>query len=127
MGGCALASGFSVNGGCVSVQIHSTKVGQPAKVLVHPIGHGARVEADVLTGARGSTLVLRASIAGGLIKVWGTIPADVPVWKNRYAHHDPVQLFGSVLRRALEARRARVEYWRRLLRSAREATAVDHD
>ena len=51
---------------------------------------------------RGGTLDLKAVITPDLIKVWGDIPADVKEWTSRYAHPDPVGLFGDALLLALE-------------------------
>ena len=74
----------------------------PASVEIAPLGHGARVEVDVKTLGRGESLDLKAVVVPDLIRVWGGIPLDVKEWTGRYAHPDPVGLFGSVLRHALE-------------------------
>jgi D-alanyl-D-alanine carboxypeptidase/D-alanyl-D-alanine-endopeptidase (penicillin-binding protein 4) len=46
-------------------------------------------------------LDLKAVVFADRIRVWGVIPADVRSWEGRYAHPDPVALFGSVLEHAL--------------------------
>jgi len=98
---CALASGFSANGGCITIKVEPTTPGRPAVVWVHPLGHGANLDVDVLTSAKKSPSNVRPVVFSDRIRVRGTIPADVSSWVGRYAHPDPVGLFGAVLRRAL--------------------------
>ena len=99
---CALSSGFTANAGCISLRVTPGAGRGPAAVEVSPRGHGAVLELDVKTLKRGEALDLKAVIQPDLIKVWGDIPLDVKEWTSRYAHPDPVGLFGAVLRRALE-------------------------
>jgi D-alanyl-D-alanine carboxypeptidase/D-alanyl-D-alanine-endopeptidase (penicillin-binding protein 4) len=98
---CALSGGFTANGGCVSLFVQPTLIGQAARVRLAPEGHGAVVELDVLTVPKGATLDVKAVIGVDRIRVWGVIPMDVREWSARQAHPDPVALFGSVLKRAL--------------------------
>jgi len=100
-GYCALAGGFSANGGCVSILVEPSRVGRPARVRVHPLGHGAGLDVDVMTGPKGSELDVKANVNADPIRVWGRIPADVLEWDTRHAHRDPVELFASVLGHAL--------------------------
>ncbi len=115
---CALSSGFTANGGCISLLVQPASAQGPASVTIRPRGHGARVEVDVRTIKRGEPLDLKAVVSPSLIKVWGEIPQDVKEWTGRYAHPDPVGLFGAVLRHALQEEGVMVEGETKLGRGA---------
>ena len=98
---CALSSGFSANGGCVSVSVEAGQAGAPARVVVSPSSYGMALDVAVSTTARRSALTVSAVVSEGRVRVRGNIPADVPSYVRSFAHPDPVKLFGGVLRRAL--------------------------
>jgi len=101
---CALSGGFSANAGCLTARITPTKVGQPARVEVRPLGHGMPTRIGVETGKPKSKLDVRVSAIGGTVIVEGSLPANVEKWECRFAAPDPVVLFGGALRHALAAR-----------------------
>jgi D-alanyl-D-alanine carboxypeptidase/D-alanyl-D-alanine-endopeptidase (penicillin-binding protein 4) len=115
---CALSSGFTANAGCITLRVTPGDSLGPAKVEITPRGHGAQVDVAVRTLKRGEALDLKAVISPKLIKVWGDIPADVKEWTGRYAHPDPVGLFGNVLLLALEEGGVTVDGGARLERAA---------
>jgi D-alanyl-D-alanine carboxypeptidase/D-alanyl-D-alanine-endopeptidase (penicillin-binding protein 4) len=106
---CALAGGFSANGGCLDAVVAAGAVGRPARVGVEPRAHGLVPAFDVTTAAARSRLVVRVSARGGKVTVAGSLPADVPRWTTRFAAPDPVELYGHVLLDALARGGIRVE------------------
>lgn len=98
---CALSSGFSANAGCVSVIVESGRPGAPAQVKVRPSCHGMQLDLAVSTTGKRTALTVSAVVSEGKVRVRGNIPADVPSYIRRFAHPDPVSLFGGVLWRAL--------------------------
>ncbi len=101
---CALSGGFNANAGCLTARITPTRVGQPARVEVRPLGHGLPTRIAVETGKARSKLDVRVSAIGGTVIVEGSLPANVPEWECRFAAPDPVALFGGALKQALAAR-----------------------
>ena len=97
---CALAGGFSANAGCLTAVVSATEVGQPARAALHPLFHGLPRRGSVRTAAKGP-LDVRVGVVGGEAVLDGTVPAGVEQWTARFAHPDPVELFGSVLAAAL--------------------------
>ncbi len=98
---CALAGGFSVNGGCITATVRPTQPGSKARVEVLPRGTGLPERIDVRTGPAGSKLDVRVGVEGGKIVVEGSIPASTNEWSARFALPDPVDAFGKVLRHEL--------------------------
>ena len=101
---CALAGGFSANAGCMSATIQAGQVGSNATVKIRPRGHGLKRKSSerVTTVKRGSKLIVAVEARGSRLVVRGKIPADVPTYKARFAHPDPVELFGHGLIAGLE-------------------------
>ena len=99
---CALAGGFSANAGCLTALVQSTQVGALAEVRLMPEGSGLSRVGEVQTVARGKRLNVAVGARPGRATVRGTIPRDVPRYVARFAAPDPVGLFGSSLRHALE-------------------------
>ena len=99
---CALAAGFSANGGCLNASLRPGLPGGPATVSVQPAAHGLEQQIAVTTGALRSTLRVAVEARGGRVLVKGSLPADVSLWQARCAHPDPVALFGAALCGSLE-------------------------
>jgi D-alanyl-D-alanine carboxypeptidase/D-alanyl-D-alanine-endopeptidase (penicillin-binding protein 4) len=93
---CALAAGFTVNRGCVTVTVTPGAVGAPARVSVEPRGLDVPVKADVDTVARGAVEV-HFEVRNGVLSVRGKVPARSEPWTGSCTHPDPVALFGAVL------------------------------
>lgn len=106
---CALAGGFSANAGCLTTAVRATAPGRAAEVDVRPHGHGLTPRFDVKTGAARTALDVRIAAVGGIARVDGSIPKDVPAWEGRVAAPDPVQLFAGALDDALARGGIRVE------------------
>lgn len=106
---CALAGGFSVSAGCMTAIVRPGRPGQPGRVELAPAGHGLREAVDVETVAARKPLVVHVQARSGRATVRGRIPVDVPEWSTRFAHEDPVELFGHVLRARLAAASIAVE------------------
>jgi D-alanyl-D-alanine carboxypeptidase/D-alanyl-D-alanine-endopeptidase (penicillin-binding protein 4) len=100
---CALSSGFSVNGGCVTVKVQAGRVGAPAKVTVNPVSYGMTLDLNVSTSPKRSALTVAAVVSRGRVRVRGNLPADVPLFIKRFAHPDPVDHFAGVLQHELAA------------------------
>ncbi|MEO2146649.1 MAG: D-alanyl-D-alanine carboxypeptidase/D-alanyl-D-alanine-endopeptidase [bacterium] len=92
---CALAGGFSANAGCLSAVLESTP--GMLRVRVLPPGHGLKEEISVRKGPAKKALDVRVGVQGSRVIVGGTIPAGIPNWSARFAHPDPVALFGGAL------------------------------
>jgi serine-type D-Ala-D-Ala carboxypeptidase/endopeptidase (penicillin-binding protein 4) len=106
---CALSSGFSANAGCVSVIVEAGQAGGPAEVRVSPSCQGMLLDLAVSTTGKKTTLTVSAVVSEGKVRVRGNIPADVTSYIRRFAHPDPVGLFGGVLRRALQEGGVRID------------------
>jgi D-alanyl-D-alanine carboxypeptidase/D-alanyl-D-alanine-endopeptidase (penicillin-binding protein 4) len=100
---CALSGGFSANAGCLTARVFPRTAGSPAEVRVEPSAHGLLERLSVETSRQGP-LSVRVGVAGSLVRVEGSIPEGSRVYSARFAHPDPVELFGEVLR--AELRRA---------------------
>ncbi len=100
---CALSGGFSINRGCLAVQVAPRGVGELASVLVRPHGHGLEERLGVRTVAEGKLIVNVGAHTGKLVAS-GSIPARSAVWSDAVAAPDPVLLFGHALCAALEGR-----------------------
>lgn len=98
---CARCAGFSANAGCLTALVEPGEVGGPARVRVLPASHGLVRDGSVTTGAPRSRLVIAVAALPPAVTVRGSIPADVALWETRFAHPDPVELFGAALRAAL--------------------------
>ena len=100
---CALAGGFSANAGCLTAVVGATRTGELARAEVHPLHHGLARTGTVRTVAL-PPLDVRVGVQGvgtRQVVLDGKIPASVPHWTSRFAHPDPVELFGNVLAAAL--------------------------
>lgn len=98
---CALCAGFSANAGCLTALVEAGAVGRAATVRVAPRAHGLEERLGVTSGARKSELRIAVGARGSVVEVRGSLPVDVPRWSARFAHPDPVALFGGALRAAL--------------------------
>lgn len=105
---CALSGGFSANAGCLTAIVDATEPGRLARVEVRPRGHGLRRRGKVVTVAKGR-LDVRVGANAHSVTVDGELPLSVPHRAYRFAHPDPVELFGRVLLHALEERGIEVE------------------
>lgn len=106
---CALAGGFTANAGCLTAIVTSGAAGRPAAVELFPRGHGHETKLDVKTGAARSALDARVGVAGGIARVEGLIPKDVPRWEGRFSVPDPVGLFGGAALAALTRNGVHIE------------------
>lgn len=98
---CALAGGFCANAGCLTAIVDARELGQLARVEVRPRGHGLRRRGKVVTVAEGP-LDVRVGASFHSVTVDGKLPLSAPHRVFRFAHPDPVDLFGRVLLDALE-------------------------
>lgn len=96
---CALAGGFSANAGCLSAVLQSLP--GMLRVRVLPPGHGLREDITVRKGPAGRALDVRVGVQGTKVIVGGTIPSGIPSWSTRFAHPNPVELFGGSVAFAL--------------------------
>jgi D-alanyl-D-alanine carboxypeptidase/D-alanyl-D-alanine-endopeptidase (penicillin-binding protein 4) len=110
---CALAGGFSVGGGCLTATVRPRN-GENAQTSVEPRDHGLDARLSVRTIGRKQPLSIAVLAREGIVSVQGSIPADVPEWRARFAHPDPVELFGEVVVRGLARRGITIDgRWRR--------------
>ncbi len=106
---CALSGGFTANAGCLTASVAATRVGSMAQVVVRPRGHGLRRKGSVTTGSSRAKLDVRVGANAWGVTVSGSVPAGTPTRLWRFAHPDPVDLFGHALVRGLEGRGVRVD------------------
>lgn len=106
---CALAGGFSANAGCLTAWVAPGRVGRSADVLVLPRGHGLPRKVSVSTGSGSSKLDVRIGANQWGVTVSGSIPAGTPRRSWRFAHPDPVELFGHAMIEGLNRRGVSVE------------------
>jgi D-alanyl-D-alanine carboxypeptidase/D-alanyl-D-alanine-endopeptidase (penicillin-binding protein 4) len=99
---CALAGGFSVNGGVLHARVAAGAVGKSASLAIHPRAHGLESSYGVKTVA-GSAVDVRVGATATTATVKGTIGAKLGAYEAEFAHPDPVLLFGAVLQDALRA------------------------
>ena len=106
---CALSGGFSANAGCLTSWVTPGRVGRSADVLVLPRGHGLPRKGDVVTEASGSKLDVRVGANQWGLTVAGGVPAGAQKRSWRFAHPDPVELFGHAVIAGLDRRGVSVE------------------
>lgn len=91
---CALAGGFSVNGGVLRATLLPGS-GAGRGVEVRPAPHGLREKYGVKIGSRSD---VRVGATATTCTVKGELPAaQVEQWSAAFSHPDPVGLFGAVL------------------------------
>ena len=105
---CALAGGFSANGGCLTALVRPRGVGAAAFSEVRPRANGLERIGSVRTVKASARLDVAVGATAARATLRGEIPASVSSWTSRFAHPDPVQLFEASLRRALERGGVRV-------------------
>lgn len=105
---CALSGGFSANAGCLTAHVKPGKVGGAGRVQVLPKGHGLERKGKVKTVAKKKKLVIAVEAKGDRLTVRGSIPADVGHYDPRFAHPDPVELFGHAIVQGLADQGIRV-------------------
>ena len=101
---CALAGGFSANGGCLTAVVRASAVGRIADVSVLPEHHGLRRRGEVRTAAADARLEVAVGASASSVTVRGSVPASVSEWSARFAAPDPVELFGHAVVGGLRAR-----------------------
>ncbi len=104
---CALAGGFSINGGVLQARVTPGRSGGPATVAVHPSPHGLASNYGVSTG--GKKLDVRVGATRTAVTVRGTLPANRPPFLAEFSHPDPVNAFGAVLLDRLQRGGVRVD------------------
>ncbi|QDV07391.1 D-alanyl-D-alanine carboxypeptidase DacC precursor [Planctomycetes bacterium Poly30] len=88
---CALAAGFTVNGGSFRATVTPRPESGKVDVVLAPKHHGLKRRGSVKLGSRNAVNV-GANASGVTVK--GTIPASVSVLVSEFAAPDPVDLFG---------------------------------
>jgi len=102
---CALSGGFSANAGCLTALLSPSAVGSEATTQIRPRGTGlVRSDARVTTVAKRKPLTVAVEARAGKLIVRGSLPADVPRYEARFAHPDPVDLFGYAVVDGLKRR-----------------------
>jgi D-alanyl-D-alanine carboxypeptidase/D-alanyl-D-alanine-endopeptidase (penicillin-binding protein 4) len=99
---CALAGGFSANGGVLHALVRAGAIGSRAALGVHPAPHGLKESYDVRTTA-GTKVDVRVGATATTATVRGTIGQGLGEYEAEFAHPDPVVLFGSLVQAALRA------------------------
>lgn len=97
---CALAGGFSANGGVLHADVRAGAVGASAALAVHPSPHGLKTSYDVRTTA-GAKVDVRVGATASTATVRGTLGQGVGEYEAEFAHPDPVALFGALCVAAL--------------------------
>jgi D-alanyl-D-alanine carboxypeptidase/D-alanyl-D-alanine-endopeptidase (penicillin-binding protein 4) len=97
---CALAGGFSANGGVLEAHVRAGAVGARAGLSVEPSPHGLAESYDVRTTS-GTKVDVRVGATARTATVRGTLGQGLGEYEAEFAHPDPVELFGSLLRAAL--------------------------
>ncbi|MFT7669599.1 MAG: D-alanyl-D-alanine carboxypeptidase/D-alanyl-D-alanine-endopeptidase (penicillin-binding protein 4) [Planctomycetota bacterium] len=98
---CALSAGFSANAGCLTAVVASTTNGSQAKAELYPKWHGLERVGSVKTVKASARLNIAVGATAAKATLRGDIPSNVGAWSSRFAHPDPVALFGTVLLGAL--------------------------
>lgn len=106
---CALAAGFTANGGCVTALITPTGSGREAIRRVRPEHLDLPLRGRVMTGAPKSRLDVRIGATTAAVTVTGSTPEGLEAREYRFSHPDPVSLFGSCLAGALRDGGVRVD------------------
>ncbi len=99
---CALAGGFSANGGVLHARVRAGAIGARAALGVHPSPHGLKSSYDVRTTA-GTNVDVRVGATASTATVRGTLGQGLGEYEAEFAHPDPVALFGSLVQAALRA------------------------
>lgn len=97
---CALAGGFSANGGVLHALVRAGAIGGRATLGVAPAPHGLKSSYDVRTTA-GTSVDVRVGATATTATVRGTIGQGLGEYEAEFAHPDPVALFGSLVEAAL--------------------------
>jgi serine-type D-Ala-D-Ala carboxypeptidase/endopeptidase (penicillin-binding protein 4) len=113
---CALSGGFSANAGCLTTTITPGPAGGPATVSLRPRDHGLRRRGTVTTGGKALKIDVGANAGGVTVK--GNLPPGSKPYVARFAHPDPVALFGSAITAGLARRGVAIEAGFRVERGA---------
>jgi D-alanyl-D-alanine carboxypeptidase/D-alanyl-D-alanine-endopeptidase (penicillin-binding protein 4) len=97
---CALAGGFSANGGVLEARVRAGVIGARAALSVQPAPHGLSERYDVRTTA-GASVDVRVGATATSATVRGTLGQALGEYEAEFAHPDPVELFGSLVAAAL--------------------------
>jgi len=92
---CALAAGFTANGGCFRATVTPTSEGERASVVLRPRDHGLTRKGTVQTSGKRVVVNVGANASG--VTVRGKIRADARPYTAEFSHPDPVELFGHAL------------------------------
>lgn len=106
---CALAAGFTANGGCVTALITPTRSGREATRRVRPEHLDLPLRGRVKTGTPKSRLDVRIGATVAAVTVTGSIPEGLEAREYRFSHPDPVKLFGSCVVGALRDGGVRID------------------
>lgn len=98
---CALAAGLTANGSCLTAFVRAGRPGADAFSEVRPRPSGLERVGKVTTASARSRLDIAVGATARRATLRGTIPASVTTWSSRFAHPDPVGLFGETLAAAL--------------------------
>jgi D-alanyl-D-alanine carboxypeptidase/D-alanyl-D-alanine-endopeptidase (penicillin-binding protein 4) len=98
---CALAAGLTANGSCLTAYVRAGKPGADAFSEVRPRPSGLQRVGKVTTASARSRLDIAVGATASRATLRGTIPSSVTTWTSRFAHPDPVGLFGEALSAAL--------------------------
>lgn len=106
---CALAAGFTANGGCITALVTPTSAGKTALSRVRPEHLDLPLRGTVTTGTAKSRLDVRIGATVSAATVTGSIPEGLDAREYRFSHPDPVGLFGACLLGALRDGGVRVD------------------
>ena len=102
---CALSAGFSANAGCISARVTpGSWVNARATAHIRPRDLGLDRRGQVTTGKRGSRLDVRVGASAKAFTVGGSVALGAAPYLARFAHPDPVELFGHAVIGGLERR-----------------------
>ncbi len=122
---CALAAGFTVNRGCLTVTVSPSGVGSPASVAIEPRGLDLAPSVDVQTIAKGP-LNVRLGVRESKLIVAGSIPRGSEPWTGACSHPNPVSLFGAVLESELARNGIKLDGTVRRERGAKGGAVIAH-
>lgn len=92
---CALAGGFTANGGCFRATVTPGAPGGNAKVVLRPRHHGLTRKGSVTTAGKRVAVNVGANRSG--VTVRGKINAGSRPYVAEFSHPDPVELFGHAM------------------------------
>ena len=92
---CALAGGFSANGGCFRATVTPGAPGARAGVVLRPRHHGLTRKGSVMTD--GKRVAVNVGANRGGVTVRGKINAGSRPYVAEFSHPDPVELFGHAV------------------------------